>query len=258
MKAVMKFLAAVLAAVLFLCGAQAFAAAPSLLDGAGILTETEQATLQKEIQAIEAKHKIRVGVVTVNQANTSAMQYADQILDRVFTDGENGNMVLVLSMADRDWYVATDVKMKAKIVDGEGGDYLKEAFLPSLGDGRYAEGFENYVRRVDEMVTYYEEEGEPYLPSEQFNPLALGVAALLAILAGFGVRSVLIRQMSNVMPEPAASAYLDRESFRLTEQDDTYLYTNVMRRPKAKANANSGGGGSGGSSGGHGGFGGKF
>lgn len=256
MKAVMKFLAAVLAAVLFLCGAQAFAAAPSLLDGAGILTEAEQTALQKDIQAIEAKHKIRVGVVTVNQVNTSAAQYANQILNRVFTDGENGNMVLVLSMADRDWRVATDVKMEAKIVDGEGIAYLSEAFLPSLGDGRYAEGFGNYVRRVDEMVTYYEEEGSLYLPSEQFNPLALGVAALLAILAGFGVRSVLIRQMSNVMPEPAASAYLDRESFHLTEQDDTYLYTNVTRRPKPKANSNSGGGG-GGSSGGHGG-GGKF
>ncbi len=258
MKAVMKCLAAVLAAMLFLCGAQALASAPSLLDGAGILTESEQTSLQKEIQAIEAKHKIRVGVVTVQKVNTSAAQYADQILDRVFTDGENGNMVLVLSMAERDWYVATDVKMKAQIVDGEGITYLSEAFLPALGDGRYAEGFGNYARRVDEMVTYYEEEGEPYLPSEQFNPLALGVAALLAVLAGFGVRSVLIRQMSNVMPEPAASAYLDRESFRLTEKDDTYLYTNVTRRPKPKANSNSNSGGGGGSSSGHGGGGGKF
>ena len=70
--------------------------------------------------------------------------------------------------------------------------------------------------------------------AESGSSEALIAGGLLALLGGFGCRAWLIGQMSNVHHESAAEAYLDRNSIHLTERTDTYLYTNVERRPKPK------------------------
>ena len=40
--------------------------------------------------------------------------------------------------------------------------------------------------------------------------------------------------MSNVHKAVKADAYLDEESFSLVDSNDTFLYTQVKRQPKAK------------------------
>ena len=62
------------------------------------------------------------------------------------------------------------------------------------------------------------------------------ISIVITALGWFGCRSVLIGQMSNVHSASAADDYLSRESIELTERTDTYLYTNVSRRPKNKKN----------------------
>ena len=254
MKLFTKLLTILFAFLALFCGAEAFAATPSLMDGAGLLQKAEQQEVSNALREVEKKHHVRIGVVTVKGVNGDVGQFADQVLDRAYTDGQNGNLVLVLSMAGRDWYISTDNTMRQKIIDGEGVNYLSESFLPAFGENNYAAGFKKFAARADEMLTYYETEGEAYDPSAEFDPFALVVALILATLAGMSVRAGLIKSMSNVYPEPAASAYLDRDSFKLTESDDTYLYTTVSRRPKPRNNDNGHGPGGGG----HGGGGGKF
>ncbi len=254
MKLFTKIMTVLFAFFAFFFGSQAMAATPSLMDGAGLLQKTEQQEISNALREVEKKHHVRIGVVTVKGVNGDVGQFANQVLDRAYTDGKAGNLVLVLSMAERDWYISTDNTMRQKIIDGEGIDYLSESFLPSFGENKYAEGFKNFALRADEMLTYYEKEGEAYDPSAEFSPFALVVALILAALAGMGVRTGLIKSMSNVYPEPEASAYLDRDSFKLTDSDDTYLYTTVSRRRKPKNNNN----GHSASDGSHGGGGGKF
>ena len=254
MKLFTKILTILFAFLALFIGTEAFAATPSLMDGAGLLQKAEQQAVSDALREVEKKHNVRIGVVTVKGVNGDVGQFANQVLDRAYTDGQNGNLVLVLSMAERDWYISTDNTMRQKITDDEGINYLSESFLPSFGADKYAEGFKNFALRADEMLTYYETEGEAYDPSAEFSPFSLVVALILAALAGMGVRAGLIKSMSNVYPEPAASAYLDRDSFKLTESDDTYLYTTVSRRRKPKNNNN----GHSSSNGSHGGGGGKF
>ena len=254
MKLFTKLLTILFALLALFCGAEAFAATPSLMDGAGLLQKAEQQEVSNALREVEKKHHVRIGVVTVKGVNGDVGQFANQVLDRAYTDGQNGNLVLVLSMAERDWYISTDNTMRQKIIDGEGIDYLSESFLPAFSENQYAQGFKKFAARADEMLTYYETEGTAYDPSAEFSPFSLAVALILAGLAGFGVRAALIKSMSNVYPEPAASAYLDRDSFKLTESDDTYLYTNVTRRRKPKNNSSSHSS----SDGSHGGGGGKF
>ena len=66
------------------------------------------------------------------------------------------------------------------------------------------------------------------------------------------IRAGLIGSMSNVRHANEAIDYLKRDSIRMTENRDTYLYTNVSRQTKSRGSSGSGGGrnSGGGSSGG--------
>ncbi|WP_050341851.1 hypothetical protein [Selenomonas sp. oral taxon 478] len=94
----------------------------------------------------------------------------------------------------------------------------------------------------------------PTDPRTAFNATALGIAALLALVIFCLVRCFLIRKMSNIAAAAAADAYLDHKSFQLTQSDDNYITSRVVRTAKAKTSSSStsSGGGS------HGGTGGKY
>lgn len=135
-------------AIVVLTTAGAAAAAPSLSDGAHLLTPAEQAEVSAALQDVEQRYDVRIAVVTVaSTKGTKAGTYAKQLLDWDYRDGKNGNMVLLLAMDRHDWYVATDKAMKERISNKKGIPYLKDAFLPPLKDGHYAKAFEPMASR---------------------------------------------------------------------------------------------------------------
>ena len=183
------------------------AAAPSLSDGAHLLTPAEQAEVSAALQAVEQRYDVRIAVVTVaSTKGTKAGTYAKQLLDRDYRDGKNGNMVLLLAMDRHDWYVATDKAMKERISNKKGIPYLKDAFLPPLKDGHYAKAFAAYGQSSAKLLAYYQEKGKAYDPADAFSPLALVVALVLAVGCGVAFRAYLIGKMSNVHKEAAADA----------------------------------------------------
>lgn len=68
----------------------------------------------------------------------------------------------------------------------------------------------------------------------RFSLLVLFVAFVAALFCGYAVRKYFIDQMSNVHPAPDATEYLKKGSFKLTDEDDTYLYTRTIRTKKGK------------------------
>ena len=227
---------------------------PSVVDQAKLLSDKQRQQLSAQIEQVERNHGVRIAVVTLQSLQgKEPRQTADAILDRDYADGAHGSMVLLLAMDTRDWYVSTDNSMRKRITDDGGFAYLSDAFLPSLKDGDYAGAFRQYVATADAMLDYYEEQGEPYDPASEFSLLAFIVAVVFAGLAAIGVWQILLCQLNNVTRAVAADSYLQRDSVALTEQSDTYLYTDVTRTPKAKSSS-----GSSSSGGSHGGGGGKF
>ena len=144
-------------AIVVLTTAGAAAAAPSLSDGAHLLTPAEQAEVSAALQDVEQRYDVRIAVVTVaSTKGTKAGTYAKQLLDRDYRDGKNGNMVLLLAMDRHDWYVATDKAMKERISNKKGIPYLKDAFLPPLKDGHYAKAFAAYGQSSAKLLAYYQ------------------------------------------------------------------------------------------------------
>ena len=268
-----KSLSALLALLLLLCSASIALAVPRqaapqtqeqgleaarVVDEADLLTADEEKALDAKLAAVEQSHKVRILIGTMQDTGGAALgKVANNVVDQIPAD--NGTIVLLLSMKERDWYISTDNKMRTRITDGKGVDYLAGEFLPDLKEGKYAAAFTAFAATTDEMLTYYEKEGEPYDPANAFNLMALGIALACALILGGTIYYVLYEYESNVTFAAEADAYLNHDSFRLTQDEDNFLYTTVTRRTKEKKESSSGSNVSTSSSdSSHGGGGGKF
>ena len=210
-------------------------ASARVMDEAGLLSDADRTSLEKALADVEAAHKVKIAACTVKDLKgEKAGSAANKIVDKLAGSAENGAMVLLVAPKDRDWYLATDKKMKGRITDGVGTDYLSGKFLPAFSKDDYASGFKAYAATADEMLAYYEKEGEPFDPKAGFSLLALAAAVVLAGGVFYLVRSSLIASMSNVMAATEADAYLSHEGLHLTENRDTFLYMNVTRKEKPK------------------------
>lgn len=206
-----------------------------VMDDAGLLSDADESSLEKTLADIGTAHKARIVVYTVKDLKgEKAGTVANRFADKFAVGTENGALVLLVAPKERDWYLATDKKMKSRITDDIGTDYLSGKFLPSFKKDDYAAGFKAYAAAADEMLTYYEKEGKPFDPKAGFSFIALGIAVVLAGGVFYLVRSSLIASMSNVTSATEADAYLSHEGLHLTENRDSFLYMNVTRHEKPK------------------------
>ena len=251
-----KSLSALLALLLLLCTASVALAVPKqapppkaqqeqsleaarVVDEADLLTADEEKALDAKLAAVEQSHKVRILVGTMKDTGGATLgKVANNVVDQI--PGESGTIVLLLSMKERDWYISTDNKMRVRITDGKGVEYLSGEFLPDLKEGKYAAAFTTFAATTDEMLTYYEKEGEPYDPANAFNLMAFGIALACALILGGTIYYVLYEYESNVTFAAEADAYLNHDSFQLTQDEDNFLYTTVTRRAKEKKESSSG------------------
>jgi len=226
----------------------------SVRDKCKLLTAQEIDSLTKKIQRVEQAHNIKIGISFVKSVGKrDIISAADEMRDKHFLGAQNGSIVLLVDMNQRKYEMATDPTMQAKITDLEGIPYLKNSFQYLLSDGDYYGACNNFIDGVEELVTYYEVNGAAYDPSSEFDPVAAGGAVIVAIFCGIFIRSVLIGSMSNVHHALEAIDYLKKNSVKITENSDMFLFRNVKRRPRSSGGGSRGGRGGGHSSGGGGG-----
>ena len=224
-----------LLAALLLSATTALAATPSLVDKAHLLTASERAQVQAQLQAVEQKYGIRCAVVTMGSiGNAKPGIYANQLIDKVFNDGPNGNIVFLQVTDQRQWYISTDRKLKDVVVDIPGTEYISKATIPYLKKGDEAGAYKTYAKRVDDLMAYYNKHGKGWQPEKEFPWLAVVGALIAGVVVASAYKKSLIAAMSNVRREVSADAYLDQGSFALENEHDTYLYTNVTYTPKPR------------------------
>ena len=249
-----------LLAALLLSAATALAATPSLVDKAHLLTASERMQVQAQLQAVEQKYGIRCAVVTMGSiGNAKPGIYANQLIDKVFNDGPNGNIVFLQVTDQRQWYISTDRKLKDVVVGIPGTEYISKAAIPYLKKGDEAGAYKTYAKRVDDLMAYYNKHGKGWQPEKEFPWLAVVGALIAGVVVASAYKKSLITAMSNVRREVSADAYLEEGSFALENEHDTYLYTNVTYTPKPRQGRRGSGSVSTSSSdGGHGGGGGGY
>ena len=106
------FMIFTLVAAMLLSAATALAAVPSIMDNAKLLSNGDKAKVERVLQKVENKYNVRVGVVTVKSIGTKKPgDFANELIDKAYNNGPNGNMVLLQVVDQRKWYVSTDKKL---------------------------------------------------------------------------------------------------------------------------------------------------
>ena len=225
----------------------------TVFDDTDSLSAAEIENLTEKIRALEQKHGVKIGVEFHSHLSGSIDTAAHYMLEKHYSGAQNGGIIFLVDMGQRNWYIATDSRMSnfiPHVSDITGG--VKQ----NLGSGDFYGACSSYLDAVDKSLTYYAQNGAAYNPNAGFNPMAAIFAVIGGICFGMMVRSWLIGSMTNVRHAAAAMDYLKRETVKFQIQRDTYLFTNVVRRPKPTGGGGSGGGG--GRGGGGGGAGGSF
>lgn len=237
-----------LALAIMLIFMSAALANPIIFDDAKLLTESEKQEVQTALQKVADNYQVDIAVVTLSSlpANVATGDYANTLLDQI-NSGEKGNMVFLLNMGERDFYVATDNKLRNIIYETEGVAYMSEAFLPKLKSQDYADAFVLVAQKTGELCNFYAENGRPWRQEDggaagDGSGLLTDVLTALILAGGvtFLVRSALIASMKNVRMASNANAYFSDGSFRLSAEKDTYLYTDISRKPKRREKEGSG------------------
>ena len=233
-------------------------AAQSVIDTQNLLTQEEINSLTKKIQSVEQRHQIKIGIEFLKNTHGNNLEdTANSLLDKNFSGAPNGGILLLVVMDTRHWKISTDSTMRS-IISNRDTEAIAKHFVGNLSNGDYYDACNNYIDEVDNFLTYYENNGTAYDNSMEFDSSVLVCAIVVSIICGVAFRSMLIGSMSNVKSAQSATNYLERNSVKITEKKDTFLFTNITRRRKSKGRSTQSSGRGGGGGGSHGGSSGSF
>lgn len=239
---------------------------PRLVDGADILTDSEEAELLQNLDTVSEKHSFDVVIVTVETLNGSGMtiaEFADDLYDyNNFGFGDKGDGILLLvDMDGREWFISTSGYGMTAFND-DGWQYIGKQIEPILGDGNYYRAFETFIVLCDDFLVQAEN-GEAYtnstLPREKLSLMWIPGSILIGMGISFLIMLGFRSQLKTVRRKSAAQDYQVPDSMHITHQSEMFLYQHVSRTPKQTQSSSKGGGVRVGSSGrSHGGGGGRF
>lgn len=272
MKRIMKRLPVLLLALALLFAFSVCAAAsgeipaerqkPLLVDDADLLSPDEEAALLPLLEEKSAAVGADIAVVTVNDTDGQDVEnFAYDYYDyNGYGQGEeNDGVLLLISMAERDYWIVTTGYCIEAITD-YGLEKIQNDFLPSLSYGNYIDAFRTFAADCETLIAaarhgnvydlyhseddpentyggYYNDasnyyDGESYLP-QNYHPFNVGANALLALVIGFVLALITVLSMKGklqtVRRRYEASNYVVPGSLALRANDDRFLYSTVSQ-----------------------------
>lgn len=237
---------------------------PRLIDNAQLLDASEFKNLSSKLDEISERQQMDIVILTEKSiGGKSARDYAGDYFDyNNYGIGEDKSGVLLLiNMEERDRYMSTKGYAVKAFTDA-GINYISEKILPELKDGDYNGAFENYADLCDEFITKAKTD-KPYdtrnLPKKEFDIRFWIPAAIVAgLVASWLTTLYMKKQLKTVLSKPKADDYIQKDSLKIKNHRDIFLYSSIVRhaRPKSRSGGSSTHRSSSGSI--HGGGGGKF
>ena len=209
-----------LLALLLLCLSIFVLAVPKAADASGIgnarvidemnlLSDAEVQKLDAQLAAVERTHRIRILAAIVGDWKDKPLKpLAENIIKTIAPGGENGAVLLLLTVEDNNYsyYVATDAKLRTRITDGDGIDYLIDKSVPAVKKRQYAEGFTAFGAAVDEVLTYYQREGKPFTTGAALSAVARAVADGTPASDGSGLGALRVIDESDLLSDAEEQA----------------------------------------------------
>lgn len=207
-----------LLALLLLCLSIFILAVPKAANAAGIgnarvidemnlLSDAEVQKLDAQLAAVERTHRIRILAAIVGDWKDKPLKpLAENIIKTIAPGSEHGAVLLLLSPENNTYYVATDAKLRTRITDGDGIDYLIDKSVPAVKKRQYAEGFTAFGAAVDEVLTYYQREGKPFTTGAALSAVARAVADGTPASDGSGLGALRVIDESDLITDAEEQA----------------------------------------------------
>ena len=249
---------------------------PRVVDNDMLFFPSDKAALEEKIAVFVAKYEMDVVILTTysldgKEPNQYAYDYFDNHgygwRDEATDDVTTGSGVILLlgnMKADSDRDIEIAAKGFCKTVFGpQAVDYiLDDVMIPLLREKRYVEACEAFLREAGNSVDAYIDQGDDYNagtygndytytysngsgsgePEVGFNGGVFFVGLIVALIITAIIVSSMKKKMNTARPQRTAGSYILGETFRLTQQQDIFLYSNTTRVRIDTESSSSGGG----------------
>ena len=225
-------------------------AVPHVTDTAGLLTQAEVLALEEQAEQIAADYGCAPYILVVenyrdyedtNDAFEAGMNLYER-WDLGYGPEKNG-LLLMLSMAERDYALVSYGSVTHRAFTDYGQDYLSEQFLDDFRQGNWAGGFQDYLSTSAWLLeqarngTPYDVSSAPEEPS--FNFLIILIPLVLALV----VCLILMAQMKTANRKTEAGDYMVQGGTDMRVVQDIFTHRTVTRQVIQSENKGGGGGG---------------
>ncbi|MGN0982935.1 MAG: TPM domain-containing protein [Candidatus Limivicinus sp.] len=223
-------------------------AVPHVTDTVGLLTQAEVLALEAQAEQIAADYGCAPYILVVENyrdyEDTNDVFEAGMNLYERWELGygpEKNGLLLMLSMAERDYALVTYGSVTHRAFTDYGQDYLSDQFLDDFRNGDWAGGFRDYLDTGAWLLeqakngTPYDVSSAPEEPS--FNFLIILIPLVLALV----VCLILMAQMKTANLKTEAGDYMVQGGTDMRVVQDFFTHRTVTRQ--VIQNENKGGGG---------------
>lgn len=219
----------------------ASAKTPRLVDEADLLTTDEEAEIRSRLDEVSEEHKVDIAILTKQSISEEDLKEISisHFEQAGYGFGSNYNGVLLLIALGEDdddmyWYILTSGVAENAFLDDEIDSIMDEMRLPLKTD-RFSEAFNIYIEECDKEIN--DELSFDFL-------ICLVIAVVIGGIIALIVVSVFKGQLKSVKMQSGAMNYLKKDSMKVTNSSDLFLYRNITRVAKPQNNSRTGSSGS--------------
>lgn len=209
---------------------------PRVVDGADLLSGTEESDLTEKIDSIVQNYDMDVVILTVNTLGSkSASAYADDYYDYIGygIGSDHSGLLLLIAMEERTWAVSTCGDAIRTVTDYEVEEILQDV-AGYLSDAEYYDAFDTFLDRVEAQYRTGIDREESDSGNNFFRfVIALVIGAVVALI----VLLVMRGKMNTAKAQSGAGSYLTEGSYDLYRCQDIYLYSRTAKVRKAENNS---------------------
>lgn len=208
-------------------------------DIADLLTTSEEKDISDKLENISNAYDCNVIILIVDSLynNNDINKYSADYYEKNYS--EEDVIMLTISMKHKDMGIISSGYCTEAFTDS-GKSYMFDEIKSFLSKGKYYKAFDKYSELCNDFLKQAET-GKPYgdgnLPREDF-PFARNVLISLGvgIVIGFVFVMVFLSQLKTVAAKKSACDYIRRDSLKLTQKREIFLYKKIYKTKKSENN----------------------
>lgn len=201
---------------------------PYVIDDAGLIENDEQ--LSDRLDEIGSKYDVDIVIVTVDSlGGKTPTAFADDFYD--YNDYYDDGILFLISMEERDWAISTKGSCIGDFNNETQSEIISE-MRPSLSVDDFETSFNIFADCCEDTLHSAKVTG---------IVIPLVVAVVVGLIAALIVTMILKHQLASVNFQRNADSYVDKNSVRITQNQNIFLYKTLS---KTRKESSSSGGGS--------------